>query len=195
MGSQTPERPPEGAGDAHLNLFLFLSRLGIRGAACSVWVFMRRDLGCEALSGQGLAAVPVLVIYAGLGHCPEALTIYLPLYLLVVVGHRIRSRAIRWRVHSGYEGTPWLAKRLCFFLRPGEDVAKRVIEPVIALGVGWLLVLAGAEAMGAYVMGSGVCLLGLEAHFWATREARARAWIDREWEARAFAEHLRHRRR
>jgi hypothetical protein len=128
--------------------------------ATSVEVFLHKNFGSRYLGFQALA-VFFLVPFFGLAfeqYDLVPLVLFLPAYFLMLVIARIGVLRRRWRgeeCHSMYTGWPRL-------LKPTDKIpelkAKRLIEPLIVSGLGFILTQVGEVPLGAYLVGAGICL-------------------------------------
>lgn len=184
MEPNSREQPPSSEGFNFRQTANLTYLLASAHATCFT-VFFRHSFGTQAFGRNGLLALVLLLVYAGLAEEPRMLT-YACLWLAALVLQRLRTG---WLVlsgmvwHSRYAGYSYLA-RMIPFVR--TERAARTVEQFFCFLVG-LLLLPVSESLGLFVMAGGVSLaivLGMELEI--TRN-RVRAMRDAAIEQRHLA--------
>jgi hypothetical protein len=159
------------------------------GHALACMIPMRKDFGREYLGWTGLAGFSVILVYGGLMNS-YAMYVYLCLYLLMVLMHRIRNFSNRGKVitHSRYNGFPWLACKL--FPRIRTEGNLKGAEAFLCLGLGWLLTYVD-QPLGWFVMAGWFSIMFSESLIVETQRRRLQAMRDAEIEQQALAEQYR----
>jgi hypothetical protein len=180
-------------GNDPFNARTGINLLGLLANAHAITVtpFLRRGFGSEALGVNGVAALVLILLYAGVTNSPEMVS-FLWAWLAAVGCQRVygfRQRANGEVVHSRYAGWPEVGMRFA----KTEKVARSVVEPLVCVVVGgclWSL----SEALGRFILLGSISLLvsrGLEQQ--VTRN-RLRAMNDGQIEARYLSDVFNHRR-
>ena len=156
----TTSRSPEGSScsdtQSTMNGVVFL----ISVYATSVEVFLRHSFGCRYLGWQAVVVIPVVMFhlaYSGDNH-PGALTLFLTLYIVMGLLHRMSAFLAGWRgeiVHSRYNGYPLLLPRS---MRQQQLLFKRWVDPLIVIALGYWILNAGERLLGTYLIFAGLAL-------------------------------------
>lgn len=176
------KRPGENAGF----IFNWIYLLAASHATCFL-VFFRCRCGTHAFGLNGLFALLMIVVYAGVAEATEMFP-FLVLWLAFLCIRRGESvtMARRGQVeHSRYSGWPWLAIRFPFVRR--EQTAVGLIEPLFCLLAGTFL-MPLSQPMGGFIL-LGVVSLTVKAG--TEREinsARVRAMRDAQIENQQLVE-------
>lgn len=160
----------------------------LQGHAMTCTVFMRTDLGKEAIGFAGMFGFFIMLVYGGLMNS-YPMFIYLCLYLLMVLAQRMKQFS-NWRkgiiVHSRYVGYPWLAFKL--FPRIKTEANAKGAEAFLCLAVGGLLAAYVDQPLGWWVMFGLVSILATESMIVEVQRRRLQAMRDAEIEQQALAD-------
>lgn len=94
-------------------------------------------------------------------------------------------------IHSQYAGRPALAMLLCPFIKD-EELAKRLVEPLLCLAVGYGL-LGWSEVVGKLVMSAAFSLIFLANYDRHVRQRREQEVVDARLEAEFLSHGVRNR--
>lgn len=152
--------------------------------AC-ITVFIRRDFGLNAFNPHALIAL-VFLLLAATGK--NAFQIYFWLWLIALIGQRIRSFSLRHRGgHSRYQGYPWLAM---YMPNVKTEEQARQAEPYMCL-FGGMVIVTLSEPVGAFIL-AGVVSFGFCLAYDAIVDMRRmQAMRDIEHEMKYYSERYR----
>lgn len=154
--------------------------------ALSCTVFLRTDFGREGIGIHGLITILMILGYGSVVRCYAMFPFFL-VWLFAVLCQRVRQ-FVNWRrgviVHSHFNGTPWLSKRL--FPRLSELNAKGA-DAFLCLAIGGLIAQFD-KPFGFFVMAGFVSILFSEAVMVETTKRRLQAMRDAEIEMRHLSE-------
>lgn len=170
---------------AGLNLLIFLAdSLGM-----VLIPFIRHSFGIHAPGNSGVMALVLMVL--AIGGSRDAGIVWLILaWFCAMICQRIRAFYLfrkGWRLHSQYRGHPWFAMRFPF---AKTDKLARDFEPVICVGLGFLLMPVSA-GVGGLVIVAAFSLFVMRCTELAVRGRQVTAMRDLEIEQRAMSERLR----
>ncbi len=152
----------------------------------SFTVFLRTDFGSEGIGICGIATIAMILGWGAYANC-YAMLIFFLLWLAALMVQRIRTFS-NWRrgyvIHSRYNGTPWLSRRL--FPRVSELNA-RGVDAFICFAVGGLMAQFN-KPLGLYIMVGFFSVMFTEAIMVESNRRRLRQMRDAEIEQRYFAE-------
>jgi hypothetical protein len=153
MPATNDKGPDDGRAGRAVGLFL------VYVWAVAVEVFLHRRFGERYLGGQAAAVLLLIPLYClgWQGYNLQPMFQLWVAYLLMCLLHRVDGLVARWRGergHSYYTGWPhaiWLLRWM------NEVTIKRLIEPLLLLGGGYLLRQENAP-LGTFLMIGGACL-------------------------------------
>lgn len=152
----------------------------------SFTVFLRTDFGSEGIGICGIATIAMILGWGAYANCYPMFIFFL-LWLAALIVQRIRTFS-NWRrgyaIHSRYNGTPWLSRRL--FPRVSELNA-RGVDAFICFAVGGLMAQFN-QPLGLYIMAGFFSVMFTEAIMVETNRRRLRQMRDAEIEQRYLAE-------
>jgi hypothetical protein len=145
--------------------------------------FLRSGWGASQLGVVGLLALcVVLPFYISLAESEFMLRYFWQAWLAAVLYRWLESAVLRWRgrlIHSQYEGYPWLASRVFFWVRDEQKLF--ALEPILCLAIGASL-MPVEEAFARFVMYGCGSLLALDCLHRALMRKRRYALIDQRLE-------------
>lgn len=127
--------------------------------AITIYLPMRYGSGREHAGSRGLLGMIFPFAFMLFVPDPSVMLVW-PIYLVGLIIHRFGHwRAYRRRelVHTQYQGDPWLAMLLFRFRDPVK--AWTVGEPLLAVGIGFLLSPLGEGLALYYIFGAGAMLM------------------------------------